>query len=184
MSITLEAQPLYHLYTYFRSSCSARVLIAARLMGIRLTFSYVDLGKGEHHTESFKSLNPSESVPVLVVHDSDGEIAITQLITILEYLEEISPRNQNQVSLLPPTNRPKDRAKVRELVGIIATDVFPPINGRIAQLVRGIRGEVTDQIKFVHQVISTGFTAYELMLQDCSGKYSFKDVVTMADVCL
>jgi len=179
MSLSGGEKPAYQLYTYFRSSCSARVLIAAKLKNIQLARTYIDMGKEEHKTASFKSLNPSGTLPVLVVRDAQGETAITQSVAILEYLEEIGG-----AALLPPAGNPKDRAKVRELVGIITTDLFPPTNGRIAQMVRGIRGEVGDQVKFVQTIMASGLAGYEAMLQGCSGRYSFGDAVTMADVCL
>jgi maleylacetoacetate isomerase len=140
------------------------------------------MAKAEHSAGSFKLLNPSGALPVLVVIDSDGETVLTQSIPILEYLEETG--SQDQMALLPPAARPKDRAKVRELVGIIAADLFPPANSRVARLVRGIRDELKDQVDFVRQTMSTGFASYESMIQGCSGRYSFKDAVTMADVCL
>jgi maleylacetoacetate isomerase len=115
------------------------------------------MAKAEHSAGSFKLLNPSGALPVLVVIDSDGETVLTQSIAILEYLEETG--SQDQMALLPPAARPKDRAKVRELVGIIAADLFPPANSRVARLVRGIRDELKDQVDFVRQIMSTGFAS-------------------------
>jgi len=182
MTVSVEQKTTYQLYTYFRSSCSARVLIAAKLKNIHLTQAYIDMGKEEHKGDSFKLLNPSGAVPLLVIRDADGEITMSQSIAILEYLEEVEA--PDQVALLPPVTSPKDRAKVRELVGIITMDLFPPTNGRVAQMVREIRGEASDQVKFVQTIMATGFASYEGMLQGCSGKYSFGDSVTMADACL
>ena len=182
MSNSEEEKITYQLYTYFRSSCSARVLIAAKLKNIHLTQSYIDMGNEEHKTDFFKSLNPSGAIPLLVIRDAHGETTMSQSIAILEYLEEIGA--PGQAALLPPVTSPKDRAKVRELVGIIVMDLYPPTNGRVAQMVREIRGEISDQVKFVHTIMANGFASYEMMLQGCSGKYSFKDTVTMADACL
>jgi hypothetical protein len=161
---------LLSFHTYFRSSRSARVLIPARLKNIPLTYSHVDLSKADHHKDSFRSLNPSEAVPVLVVRDSERETIVSQSIAILEYFEEIG--HQDRVALLPSVTHPKDRGKVRELMGIIASDLFRPTNGRIAQLGREIRGELTDQVNCVHRVMSIGFSSYESMLQGCSGRYT------------
>ncbi|RDW59542.1 hypothetical protein BP6252_12629 [Coleophoma cylindrospora] len=182
MSTTTEGNHrTFLLYTYFGSTCSARIIIAAKLLGIHLELSHVDLAQGSHQSDSFGAINPSHAVPALVVRDSEEkETVLTQSIAILEYFEEI---NMGSL-LLPPADHPQDRAKVRELVGIIASDIFPPINGRLAQKVRRIRGEVKDQIEWVHGIMAAGFASYEALLKDCGGKYSFGDKVTMADVCL
>lgn len=176
--------PTYQLYSYSSSSCAARIIIACNLLRIHLELSPVNMNAGEHNSESFRLLNPSLAIPVLVVRLPNGqETKITQSIAILEYLVEISSSTAN-ASLLPSISRTLDRAKVRELVGIIASDIFPPVNGRIAKKVRAIRGEVSDQIKWVHEAMATGFSSYESMLKDCAGTYSFGDNVSMADVVL
>jgi maleylacetoacetate isomerase len=177
------AQPKYRLYSCAYSSCAARIVIGAKLLGIALELSPINLQAGEHKSDSFRLINPSLAVPVLVSRESDGqETTITQSIAILEYLEEVHSTGTS--SLLPSVNRPKDRAKVRELVNILASDVFPMVNGRIAKKVRGIRGEISDQMKWVHDIMSAGFVSYETLLNTCAGKYSFGDEVTMADVVL
>jgi maleylacetoacetate isomerase len=156
MSSSNESSPAYQLYTYFRSTCAARIRIAAHLKGIPLTSTFIDLAAGEHNTEAFRSLNPSESVPVLVVRGPNGtESVLTQSIAILEYLEEsLDPKEHTP--LLPPIKKALDRAKVRELVGIVVIDIAPPTNGRIVKKVREIRGEIPDQMKFVHEVMASG----------------------------
>jgi maleylacetoacetate isomerase len=177
------AQPAYQLYSCAYSSCAARIVIAAQVLGITLEIFPVDLTTGEHNSDSFRLINPSLAVPVLVIREPDGqETTITQSIAILEYLDELHSTAIS--SLLPPVNRPKDRAKVRELVNILASDIFPMINGRIAMKVRGIRGELSDQMQWVHDIMSAGFSSYEVLLSTCAGRYSFGDAVTMADVVL
>jgi maleylacetoacetate isomerase len=185
MAPNLEpAQPTYWLYSYSGSTCSARIIIAAKLLGVHLELLPIDLAAGEHVTEAFQAVNPSLAVPVLVIQDVNGQKStITQSIAILEFLEEVHSF-AGKLSLLPMMNRPRDRAKVRELVGIITSDIFPPTNGRIARKVRLIRGEVSDQIEWVHAVMAAGFTSYEAMLKVCAGKYSFGNEITMADIVL
>lgn len=179
-----STKPTYQLYSYSGSTCSARIIIAAQLLSIQLELSAINLAAGEHVTEAFKLINPSLAVPVLVIREADGdETRISQSIAILEYLEEVHTATAGSL-LLPPASRPKDRAKVRELVGIVASDIFPPTKGRIAKKVRAIRGEVADQINWVHGVMAAGLAGYEALLTDCAGRYSFGDEVTMADVVL
>ena len=50
--------------------------------------------------------------------------------------------------------------------------------------VRAIRGEIKDQIDWVHEAMATGFSSYEVLVKKVGGKYSVGDGVTMADVCL
>ncbi|KAL4938336.1 glutathione S-transferase [Aspergillus oleicola] len=107
--------PTYHLYSYFRSTCTNRVVIAMHLKGIPVEHTYIDLAKVEHE-------------------------------------------------------RPDDIQQIT--------------NGRVAQLVRAIRGEAQDQIGFVREVFLAGLTAYEKLLVKNGGTFSVGDTATMADVCL
>jgi maleylacetoacetate isomerase len=177
----------YHLYTYFASSCAARIRIALNLKDIPVVSHYVNMGSDDHESDSYRSLNPSASIPTLVVKRSQGpntelsSLTITQSVVILEYLEEVFP---DQYPLLP-----KDalgRVRVRELMHIITSDIFPPTNSRIALRVRDIRDSRDDQMVFVRNIMDEGFAAYEKMLEKFSkGKqYSAGDKVTLADVCL
>ncbi|KAJ5508751.1 Glutathione S-transferase/chloride channel C-terminal [Penicillium freii] len=108
-------------------------------------------------------MNPSKSIPILIIKEDENEIVLTQSIAILEYLEESLP---TLAPLLPPSGDLVQRARVREMVNIITKDIQPITNGRIAKRIRAIRGKAKDQIIFV-----TG------------GQFSIGDVVTMADVC-
>lgn len=151
------------------------------LKGIPVEHTYIDLGKAEHESPEFQALNPSKSVPVLVIKDCHGnETVLTQSIAILEYLEESLP---TLTPLLPQSNDLVQRARVREMVNVISNDIQPITNGRIAKRVRAIRGEAQDQISFVTDVFLAGLTAYEKLLVQYGGEYSVGDTVTMADVC-
>ena len=169
----------YKLYTYFRSSCSARVRIAAHLKGIDLEYSFIHLVKGDQNASQYHSINPSESVPTLVVANSQTGEEITKIrqsVAILEYFEESRPET---LRLLP--DDPVGRAKVRELVNIIASDVQPITNLRILSFIkpRGIEANEWQQ-----NFMKLGFTAYEELLSLYSGKYSVGDQVTLADCAL
>ncbi|KAF2256978.1 maleylacetoacetate isomerase [Trematosphaeria pertusa] len=179
----------YHLYTFYCSSCAARIRIATNLKRIPVISHYVNMQSDEHETEDYRELNPSASIPTLVVETSNGargepsKFSITQSVAILEYFEEVFPDSS---PLLPPPSQPEARARVRELMYIITSDIFPPTNARIAQRVRGIRNSRDDQMSFARTIFNEGFTAYEKMLERYSKgkKYSAGDEVTLADVCL
>ena len=172
----------YTLYSYFRSSCSARIRIAAYVKSIPLDYKYIHLVKGEQHTADYAALNPSESVPTLIVTDAgSGEVVtkIRQSVAILEFLEETS--GPEAPRLLPPVGDPVGRAKVRELVGIMASDVQPVTNLRVLNFIKPRNIETAGwQVHFM----TLGFRAYEELLKQYAGKFSVGDEVTMADCAL
>ena len=97
------ATPKVTLYTYFRSSCSARLRIALHLKSIPFSSRPVNLLKNEQNSQSHTSINPSAAVPVMLVHHdpSKAPIAITQSLAALEYLDEMSPSSTSPTPLPP-----------------------------------------------------------------------------------
>ncbi|KAG0652766.1 putative glutathione S-transferase [Hyphodiscus hymeniophilus] len=172
------------LYTYFRSSCSARVRIACHLKGIELSYIHTNLLQGEQHSSEYRTTNPCATVPTLVIpadlphNNTSIPIVIRQSVAILEFLEEY-PAYAHTPKLLP--DDPVARAEVRELVNIICEDVQPASNQYILKMVDALNG---DKGNWAKQVISRGFGAYEELLKSYSGKFSFGDKVSMADVCM
>jgi glutathione S-transferase len=73
----------------------------------------VDLMTGEHHNESFASLNPSRMVPVL----EDGDFRLTESSAILKYLADKidSPAYPKDL---------KQRAKVNEMMDWLNTNFY------------------------------------------------------------
>src|SRR5436190_8942136 len=122
MSLSTEFQ----LYTYSRSSCSGRIRIALNLKSIPYQPVCINLLEGKQLSPEHRALNPSASLPVLVRKtrqgDSEQHFAIGQSIAALEYLEEACPHTR---ALLPPLSNPTTRAKVRNLVNIVACDIQP-----------------------------------------------------------
>lgn len=170
----------YELYSYFRSSCSARVRIAAHYKGIKLEYKFIHLLKNEQQSDDYVSrLNPGKTVPTLVVHEKDGSTSlIRQSVAILEYLEEMHP---DAPKLLPPIDQPMKRARVRDLVNVVACDIQPVTNLRILNKVKplGVKGE-----EWQKEFMTAGLETYEQMLKDAAGRFSVGDEVTLADVVL
>lgn len=165
------------LYSYFRSSCSARVRTAANIKGIPLEYSYIHLLKDEQFSPSYLTHNPSGTVPTLIVNTKDGtEIAITQSVAILEFLEEHFP---NTPRLLP--SDAVGRARVRELVNIICSDVQPVTNLKVLARVKALEG---DPAVWAKDLMTRGLEAYEKLAEKYAGLYSVGDNLTMADVVL
>jgi maleylacetoacetate isomerase len=183
MSAVSQEEALFHLHSYFRSSCSARLRIACNLKQVPLTYSYINLLSNDQSSASYTKINPSKSVPTLTLHpNSDGPSgpfeSITQSLAALEYLEEALP---DRYPLLPPLNNQIARAQVRTLANIIACDVQPVTNLRILTRVRALGG---DGASWAKDWMTDGLLAYETIASSTAGKFSVGDEVTLADVCL
>lgn len=181
--------PIFDLYTYFRSSCSARLRIALNLHNIPYKPIFVHLLKNEQLSEAHRALNPSLSVPVLVVHKTPGDdgFAIPQSIAALQYLEEIIPSSSSSSSSSPhyrpllPAN-PELRALTQTLVAIISADVQPVVNLRVQRWIKDDLG--ADPSPLCRRVTEAGFAAYEAIASKTAGVFSVGDEITLADVCL
>ncbi|PNY24987.1 glutathione S-transferase [Tolypocladium capitatum] len=170
--------PDYTLYSYFRSSCSARLRIVLNLKGISYDIAPVNLLKDEQLSESHRALNPSASVPLLVSHrPQDDGFKVGQSVAALEFLEEAHP----ETPILPPAGDAKARAVVRTLVAIVCADTQPVTNLRIMRRVRALGGSAEE---WNRELMADGLRAYEAVARHHAGKYSFGDGITMADACL
>ncbi|KAG0158156.1 hypothetical protein PDIDSM_5669 [Penicillium digitatum] len=168
------------LYTYFRSSCSARLRIALHLKQIHFTSIYVNLLRGEQSSSTHLAINPSGTVPALVIQrDSIAPVTITQSLAALEYLEEAFP--EQGPALLPPISDPESRAAVRTLANMISCDIQPVTNLRILKRV-GPLG--VDRAEWSTGLVEDGLRAYEVVVRKSAGKFSVGDFITIADLCL
>ncbi|GJC91347.1 maleylacetoacetate isomerase [Colletotrichum higginsianum] len=168
------AEADYTLYSYFRSSCSARLRIALNLKSIPYTTIPTNLLKDEHLSPSHRALNPSASVPLLVHHAAAAaDFKVTQSVAALDP-PVVDP-------LLPGVDDPRARAVVRSLVNIIACDVQPVTNLRVMRRVRALGG---DAERWNRELTADGFAAYEAVASEWAGAYSVGDHVSLADVCL
>ncbi|KAJ9652822.1 hypothetical protein H2198_007952 [Neophaeococcomyces mojaviensis] len=170
--------PQYELYSYFRSSCSARVRIAAHFKGIELEYKFIHLLNNDQQSSDYIGLNPSKTVPTLVIRENGKELLIRQSVAILEYFEE---RHPELPKLLPPASDPEARAKVRELVNIVACDIQPVTNLKVLNKVRPLGVEAQE---WQHEWMSVGLEAFEKVVQLSAGKFAVGDEVTMADAVL
>jgi maleylacetoacetate isomerase len=161
------------LHGYYRSSCSARLRIALDLKNIEYQPVYVNLDKGEHLESEYKSINPSLSVPTLVI---DGSWSIPQSMAALEYLEEAYP---NSNPLLPA--EPKLKAEIRTLMNIIIVDTQPPTNRKMTNRAKSLG---VDPIEWSRTFTEVGLNAFEAVASTTAGQYCCGDTITLADVCL
>lgn len=166
------------LYTYFRSSCSARLRIALHLKNIPFTSVFVNLLRDEQSSQAHREINPSGTVPALTIQrDSAPPVTITQSLAALEYLDEAFPTKGP--SLLP--SDPESRALVRTLASIIACDVQPVTNLKILKRVAPLGA---DRAAWSKDLIEDGLRAYEAIVTRSAGKFSVGDQITLADICL
>jgi maleylpyruvate isomerase len=171
------------LYGYFRSSASYRVRIALNLKGLAYESVAVHLVKngGEQLSASFRALNPEALVPALVDEHEGNEVALSQSLAIIEYLEEKYP-----ASPLLPENL-LDRAHVRALSLAIACDVHPLSNLRVLKYLTGTLGMSEEQKNTWYQHwCMTGLRALEtkIVADPRTGKFCYGDTPTLADCCL
>ncbi|PAA69342.1 hypothetical protein BOX15_Mlig027976g2 [Macrostomum lignano] len=164
-----SAKPV--LYSYFRSSCSWRVRIALLLKGLEFETRPINLLKGENRSDEYLAICPMGQVPTLVI---DGH-TMTQSVAIIEYLEEAY--KERGTRLLP--DLPVERAVVRELTEMISSGMQPLQNPSVCARVGADR-----KTEWGHYYIDRGFQALEKRLLETSGKYCFKNSISIADVCL
>lgn len=161
------------LYSYWRSSAAYRVRIALNLKGLDHKIVSVSLAPGvsEHRGEAYRVKNPQMLVPFL----EDGEMAISQSMAILEYLEETYPG----VRLLPQSE--PSRSQVRAFCNMIACDIHPLNNLRVMKYIKSEFGADPTGGWYAHW-IHEGFKAAEAIASD--GPYVFGNTVTLADAFL
>jgi maleylpyruvate isomerase len=167
------------LYSYWRSSASYRVRIALNLKALPYVTHSVDLMKdgGEQWQARYRSVNPQGRVPTLV-HDGQR---FTQSLAIIEYLDETFPGTR----LIPKD--PVDRARVRMLSHIIASDIQPLQNTSTTRYLKEkLNIDDAAVTTWLREWITRGLDAFNTHLEHepAHGRFSHGDTPTMADCCL
>ena len=163
------------LYGYYRSSASYRVRIILNLKGIDWEYIAVNLVKGDQFSAEYAAKNPIKLVPVLDI----GDAQLAQSVAIAEYLEA----NYPEPPLLPVDEL--EKARVREMVHIIASDTQPVGNLRVMKHVRA-QYDVDEEAMnlWAQEWMRRGFEAFDKRIEERSsdGKFSYGDSLTLADV--
>jgi maleylacetoacetate isomerase len=165
------------LYTFFRSSAVFRMRIALNCKGLAYESQIVSLPKDEHKLAAYIAVNPQGLVPAL---EDRGKIYV-QSLAMMEYLEETYP----QPALLPATA--EDRAYVRAVAQIVACEIHPLNNLRTLRYVKKSYGLDEEGVNaWYRHWIAEGLGSMEAFLASCgkTGKYCYRDQVTIADCCL
>jgi maleylacetoacetate isomerase len=162
------------LHSYWRATSPYRVRIGLNLKGLAYRYAPVDLPAGEHRAVAYRAISNLGLTPALEV---DGRI-LTQSLAILEWLDETHP----EPALLPKD--PFDRATVRAIADIIACDIHPLNNLRIARALKGVKVSEADRQTWTARWITEGFTAIEPMIARHGQGFAFGATPTVADCCL
>jgi maleylpyruvate isomerase len=175
------------LYTFWRSSCAHRVRIALGLKNLSYQPVFINLIKGDQREAAYKEKNPTGYVPAMQI---DGHL-LTESIAILEYLEETRP----VFPLLPAA--PRDRARVRALVQMIASGIQPLQNLVVLTKVSETSNVPLPPatsfnesgIAFARHFNESGLAAFEealaLLEKDgIDGPFCYGNQLSMADVVL
>jgi maleylacetoacetate isomerase len=166
------------LYTFWRSQAAFRVRIALRMKSLEAEMRYVDLLKGEQLADGYRALNPAMVLPTLLI---DDEPPLVQSLAILEYLNERYPTPP----LLPAD--PFDRAHVRAVAQMVATDAHPLIVPRVRNyLEHELHLDEQRRTKWLRHWLDNATRAVEDLLSrdQRTGQFSYGDQATMADICL
>lgn len=163
------------LYDYWRSSAAYRVRIGLNIKGLDYQTRNISLVDGEQRSEDFLAVNAQGLVPVL----QDGDIRVSQSLAILEYLDEAYP----EIPLLP--EGPAERARARQISGMIACDIHPLCNLRVLKYLQQELTASDDQkMQWYHHWVREGLQAVNQLVEGSSGRFCVGDRPTIADICL
>ncbi len=168
---------MYQLYGYWRSQAAYRVRVALALKGKDWKEELVDLLKGEQFAGAVAQHNPHHTVPVLL----DGQVALTQSVAIIEYLNEIYPAPP----LLPAD--PLGRARVRAFSLIAVADchslVVPRARKRLAEQFKATPADIAAWSNY-WQTLALSAMERALSERAVHTPYCFGGEPGLADICL
>lgn len=181
-----KSPPDLTLYSSRISNASARLRIALSLKQLPYKLVIINLSKGEQHNPDFKKLNPLATVPLLVhQHEDPGKKTIIgQSIAAIEYLDEAFPETR----LLMPDDAAQ-RAHIRTLVAVLASDMHPLLTHRVSEAIRHFFPEAMTEdsnTTWNKHWVSEGLRKFEGLLEssESSGSFCDGDEITLADVVL
>ncbi len=132
----------------------------------------VPLMEKAQNRDDYRTLNPMQQVPTLVLDDGRQ---LSQSLAILEYLEETVP----QPPLLPAD--PYLRARARQLAEVVNSGIQPFQNLPTLALFGQLGG---DAKQTAAGFIARGLDALAGSAQSSAGKFLVGDAPSFADVCL
>lgn len=163
------------LYSYWRSTTSLRVRAVLNLKGFDYEIVPVNLLTGAQSGPAFSAINPSQSVPVLVLEDGT---ALTQSLAIIDYLDVLRPN--------PPLlhSDPLHRAQERAAAYAIAMDIHPVNNLKVLNYLRGPMDQPESEvIRYVHHWMHHGLEVFQRKIRTGTA-FAFGERIGLADICL
>jgi len=161
------------LYGFATSTCTRRVAVVCKELGIPYEFVAVNRAADEHKTPAYLERQPFGQVPVI---DDDG-FKLYESRAISRYLAAKAG------SPLLPTSDPKELAEF-EVAASIEYSNFDPLVSKIAfeKVAKPKRGLVTDETIVAERlaVLTAKLQAYEIILG--KQKYLAGDEITLADL--
>ncbi len=146
-----------------------------QLKGLDYEQHPINLRQGEQREKAYRRINPQGLVPFL----ADGEVQVGQSVAIMEYLDETYPAHP----LMP--SAPLERARVRQIVNMIACDIHPLNNLRVLNyLGEHFRAGKEQEAAWYRHWIDETFSALEQLLMTTAGIYCVGNEVTLADCML
>ena len=146
-----------------------------QLKGLDYEYHPVNLRQGEQREKAYHRVNPQGLVPFLI----DGDVQFGQSVAIMEYLDETYPA----YPLMP--SAAQARARVRQIVNMIACDTHPLDNLRVLTYLEqdlGL-GKAQRDPWYRHWIDET-FRVLEPLLMTTAGVYCVGNEVTLADCML
>jgi maleylacetoacetate isomerase len=161
------------LYGAWRSTCTHRVILALKHLGLPFQYIAVDLDKREQESPAFLEINPASQVPVLV----SGDLKLSQSLAIVVYLDAIAATGAT--SLFPDSA--VERARSLEIAERVSSFIQPFIlpGGVRRRLVR----EIADQKDAKETEQALGRFVVDQMM-DSLGKLDRKIAETAGDFCV
>ncbi|KAF8516155.1 glutathione S-transferase-like protein [Hysterangium stoloniferum] len=161
------------LYGFSLSTCTRRVAVVCKELGIPYEFVAVNLAVGEHKTPAYLEKQPFGQVPAI---DDDG-FKLYESRAIARYLAAKAG------SPLFPISDPKKLAEF-EVAASIEYSNFDPYASKIAleKVFKPLRGLATDEAVVAERLagLTAKLEAYEVILG--KQKYLAGDEVTLADL--
>jgi glutathione S-transferase len=115
-SAAMASSLILHVDPFWVSPYAFTAFVALKEKGVDFDVRTVDLSKGEHRKEPYRSASLTARIPALV-HDG---FWLTESNAIAEYIEDVFPAPAHR-RLFPA--EPRQRARARQVMGFVRSDI-------------------------------------------------------------